>query len=120
LSLALRERLGEGDAGELEGGQVMDEEPAAPMSSAPLQVEAGSAVLSAADDVQLDDPGLAVPVTPPRDYDEVDSPREAAASRPSDHSSEEALKKQRAEEAKRQRSNRQHCEGCLQGILYNG
>ena len=60
MSLALRERLGEGVAGELEGGQVMDEEPAAPMSSAPLQVEAGSAVLSAADDVQLDDPGLAV------------------------------------------------------------
>jgi hypothetical protein len=43
-------------------------------------------------------------VTPPRDY--AESPREAAASRPSDHSSEEALKKQRTEEAKRQRISR--------------
>ena len=52
----------------------------------------------------MDDPGLAVPVAPPRDY--AESPREAAASRPSDHSSEEALKKQRTEEAKRQRISR--------------
>lgn len=43
-------------------------------------------------------------MTRPRDY--AESPREAAASRPSDHSSEEALKKQRTEEAKRQRISR--------------
>jgi hypothetical protein len=99
LSLALREKLGEGVAGELEGAQIMDEEPDHPVSAAPLHIAADNAV-------PTEDPGLAVPVTPPRDYIEIDSPREAASSRPSDHPSEELLKKQRTEEAKRQRINR--------------
>ena len=98
LSLALREKLGEGVAGELEGAQIMDEEPDHPVSAAPLHIAADNAV-------PMEDPGLAVPVTPPRDYIEIDSPREAAPSRPSDHPSEELLKKQRTEEAKRQRIN---------------
>lgn len=45
----------------MESGQVVDE-PSMPVSSARLQVESKAAVPSAASDVQLDDPNLAMPV----------------------------------------------------------
>ena len=47
---------------------------------------------------------------PPRDYIEVESPREAAASRPSEHPDEESSKRQRVEESKRQRVSRLQAE----------
>lgn len=105
LSLALREKLGEGAAGEIQREQA-DEGPVIPMSSAPLQIEApSSSAVGSAVDQQMDDPGLMVPVTPPRDYIQVDSPRMSPSTRPSDDASEETLKRQRTEEAKKQRIN---------------
>ena len=105
LSLALREKLGEGAAGEIQREQA-DEGPFIPMSSAPLQIEApSSSAVGSAVDQQMDDPGLMVPVTPPRDYIQVDSPRMSPSTRPSDDASEETLKRQRTEEVKKQRIN---------------
>ena len=46
----------------------------------------------------MNDPGLMVPVTPPRTYEMIDSPRMSPATRPSDEASEESSKKQRTEE----------------------
>lgn len=106
LTRELRERLAEGVAVELGGRQVGTDDDAAPMSSAPFHVESEAAAPSAADDVQLSDPGLAVPVTHPWDYIEFDSPRASASARPSDHSREEMLKRQKTEEAKKQRISR--------------
>lgn len=46
-----------------------------------------------------------VPATPPGDYEVIDIPRMSPATRPSGEASEESLKKQRAEEPKRQKIN---------------
>lgn len=40
-----------------------------------------SEVISARGKVEMDDPGLAVPVTPPREFVMVDSPRSTPAAR---------------------------------------
>ena len=74
-------------------------------TSAPMQVEASSASVPSKDVVVIDDPGLAVPVTPPRDDSPGARPRASSAVRPSDGESEEMLKKQKTEESKRQRIN---------------
>ena len=50
---------------------------------------------AAASSVELDDRGLAVPVTPPREFVMVDSPRASASTRQTDGGSDETLKKQR-------------------------
>ena len=101
LSLALREKLGEGVAGELDGLQIVDDDgPAVP--SGLMHVTAETPPLTNVAGDMSEDPGLAVPVTPPGDYIEVESPREAAASRPSEHPHEESSKRQRVEEPKRQ------------------
>ena len=94
----MRERLGEGAAAEVQ--EEFDDGPAMPMSSVPLQVDAP---VSEAMQQQMDDPGLMVPVTPPRTYEVIDSPRMSPATRPSDEAIEESSKKQRTEEAKKQR-----------------
>ena len=70
ISLALRKKLGERAAAEMMGDS-MDDGPAMPMSSAPLQIEAPSPPRAVQD---VDDPGLVVPVTPPMEYVEIDSP----------------------------------------------
>eukprot|EP00435_Cladocopium_sp_Y103_P038874 s175_g10.t1 len=74
----------------------------APAGSAPSTGQTGAC--------ELDDPGLAVPVTPPRHFIQVDdeSPRAAASARPSSFEvdDETERKKQKAEESKRQRINR--------------
>lgn len=46
-----------------------------------------------------------MPATPPRDHEVINSPRMSPATCPSDEASEESLKKQRAEEPKRQKIN---------------
>ena len=61
---------------------------------------------SSAGPLQLD-PGLMVPVTPPRDYIEIESPRLPASTRPSDETGfDESAKRARVEDAKKQRINR--------------
>ena len=72
--------------------------------SLPLEVRAGQAS-SSAGNVEMDDLGLAVPVTPPREYVMVESPRSAPATRPTETEGDEVLKKQRVEDAKKQRIN---------------
>ena len=54
------------------------------------------------------DPGLMVPVTPPRDYEVVESPRGSSTLRASDGGGDEDVESKRArvEEAKKQRINR--------------
>ena len=79
---------------------------AAASTTAPMQVEASSASAPSKDVVVIDDdPGLQVPVTPPRDDSPVASPRASSAVRPSEGESDEVLKKQKTEESKRQRIN---------------
>ena len=56
------------------------------------------------------DPGLAVPVTPPRDYIEIESPRNPATSRAAEPSDEDSSKRQRLDESKRQRIARLQAE----------
>ena len=74
----------------------------APAGSAPSTGQTGAP--------ELDDPGEAVPVTPPQHFIQVDdeSPRAAASARPSSFelNDEAERKRQRAEESKRQRINR--------------
>ena len=85
IRISLREKLGEGAAAEaqmLEGAG----EPATPGSSAPLRVQGPSSATG--QQMQQDDPGLAVPVTPPREYIMVDSPRTPPESRPAEDVSE--------------------------------
>ena len=109
LSLALREKLGEGVAGELEGMQVVDDDgPALP--SGPIHVTAENPPLTNTGDDMSGDPGLAVPVTPPRDYIEIESPREPATSRAAEPSDEDSSKRQRLDESKRQRIARLQAE----------
>ena len=87
--MALREKLGEGVAGELEGMQVVDDDgPALP--SGPIHVTAENPPLTNTGDDMSGDPGLAVPVTPPRDYIEIESPREPATSRAAEPSDEDS------------------------------
>ena len=73
--------------------------------SLPLEVQAEPAQASstAVGNVEVDDPGLAVPVTPPREFVMVESPRASGSTRRSEDDSEEAMKKQCVEEAKKQR-----------------
>ena len=64
LSLALREKLGEGFAGELDGLQVVDDDgPAVP--SGPMHVTAETPPLTNVAGGMSEDPGLAVPVHRP-------------------------------------------------------
>jgi len=101
LSLALREKLGEAVAGELDGLEVVDDDgPAVP--SGPMHVTAEIPPLT--------NVAGGMSGAPPRDYIEVESPREAAASRPSEHPDEESSKRQRVEESKRQRVSRLQAE----------
>ena len=79
LRAALRERLGGGAAADIQ--EELDDGPAMPMSSSPLQLEAPSSTMM---QQQVDDPGLMVPVTPPRDYEAIGSPRMSPTTRPSD------------------------------------
>ena len=70
----------------------------------PIPADAGGASSSAS--VAMD-PGLMVPVTPPRDYIEIESPRLPASTRPSDGTGmDESSKRARVEDAKKQRINR--------------
>ena len=109
LSLALREKLGEGVAGELEGMQLVDDNgPALP--SGPIHVTSENPPLTNTGDDMSGDPGLAVPVTPPRDYIEIESPREPATSRAAEPSDEDSSKRQRLDESKRQRVARLQAE----------
>ena len=93
--------MGEDAAAEIQE-ELDDDGPAMPMSSAPLQLETPS---STSMQQQVDDRGLMVPTTPPRDYEVINSPRMSPATRPSDEASEESLKKERAEEPKREKIN---------------
>ena len=52
------------------------------------------------------DPGLMIPVTPPRDYVELESPRLPASTRPNEGDENESTKRARVEDAKKQRINR--------------
>eukprot|EP00435_Cladocopium_sp_Y103_P067384 s792_g30.t1 len=85
------------------------------MPNVPMNVVApgGSALhpgQPGADDV-LEDPGLAVPVILPRDFVQIDdSPRASASSRPAGFEIEEEAKRQKTEEAKKQRINRMKLE----------
>ena len=106
LSLALREKLGEGAAAEIQE-ELDDDGPAMPMSNAPLQLETPS---STSMQQQVNDRGLMVPATPPRDYEVIDNPRMSPATRRLGEASEESLKKQRAKEPKRQRINQLNLE----------
>ena len=79
---------------------------AAASTTAPMQVEASSASAPSKDVVVIDDdPGLQVPVTPPRDNSPIASPRASSAVRPSEGERDEMLKRQKTEESKRQRIN---------------
>ena len=69
IRISLREKLGGGAAAE---AQMLKK--AAPGSSAPVHVH-GPSSSTGQQRVQPDDPGLMVPVTPPREYVMVDSPR---------------------------------------------
>ena len=74
--------------------------------SLPLEVRAQSGqASSSAGNVEMDDPGLAVPVTPPREYVMVESPRSSPATRPTETEDDEVAKRQRVEDAKKQRIN---------------
>ena len=73
-----------------------------------METPAGSALSTGqAGAVELEDPGLAVPVTPPRDYVEIsDGPRAAFSARPSTFGDDDSAKRQKTEDAKRRRINR--------------
>jgi hypothetical protein len=90
-------------AAEVQGGIFDDAVPSAALPSGPMNVEApaGSALSTGqAGASSSEDPGLAVPVTPPMQYVEVDdSPRASASARPAEFESEEAAKKQKTEDA---------------------
>ena len=73
-------------------------------TSAPMHVEGTNVGAHSKDVVVVDDPGLAIPITPPRDSP-GDSPRASSSVRPSEQGSEETLKRQKTEESKRQRIN---------------
>ena len=85
-----------------------DDGPALP--SGPIHVTAETPPLTNTGDDMSGDPGLAVPVTPPRDYIEVESPREPATSRAAEPSAEDSSKRQCLDEAKRQRIARLQAE----------
>ena len=72
-----------------------------------METPAGSALSTGqAGAVELEDPGLAVPVTPPRDFVEIgDSPRASASARPR-HMMKRQQRSRKTEDAKRQRINR--------------
>ena len=53
----------------------------------------------------MEDPGMAVPVTPPREFVLVESPRSFSARRQSEEESDEVLKRQKVEDSKKQRIN---------------
>ena len=85
-----------------------DDGPALP--SGPIHVTAENPPLTNTGDDMSGDPGLAVPVTPPRDYIEIESPREPATSRAAEPSDEDSSKRQRLDESKRQRIARLQAE----------
>ena len=79
-----------------------------PNAAMTVEAPAGSALSTGQTGaVELEDPGLAVPVTSPRDFVAMsDSPRASASARPRTFDDEETAKKQKTEDAKRQRINR--------------
>ena len=82
-------------------------------STLPLEVQAQSSAASGSQPVatEADDPGLMVPVTPPREFVMVESPRGGATTRDTDHGDDDpALKRQRVEDAKKQRINQMKLE----------
>eukprot|EP00435_Cladocopium_sp_Y103_P063067 s2135_g24.t1 len=70
-----------------------------------VQAQSAEASSSSAIAVEVDDPGLMVPVTPPREYVMVESPRTPAVAHEVEHDDDPTLKRQRVEEAKKQRIN---------------
>ena len=103
LLLALQQRS--------EEQKQQDVVPVQQSSSLPMEVQAQSAASgSQAGAVEVDDPGLMVPVTPPREYVLVDSPRGVPTTRDTEHDDDPALKRQRVEEAKKQRINQMRLE----------
>ena len=79
--------------------------PAEVSTSEPMHVEGTSVGTASKDVFVIDDPGLAIPVTPPRDSSPDASPRASSSVRPSGEESEEVLKRQKTEDLKRQRIN---------------
>ena len=88
-------------SGSAPSGSVPEDAPAVPMSSAPMNVEAPAGSVPSAGhaggDGDAEDPGLAVPVTPPRDFVMVEPLSDAEA---------DVSRGQRTEDAKRQRISR--------------
>ena len=88
-------------SGSAPSGSVPENAPAVPMSSSPMNVEAPAGSVPSAGhaggDGDAEDPGLAVPVTPPRDFVMVEPLSDAEA---------DVSRGQRTEDAKRQRINR--------------
>ena len=90
--------------------QIFDDhmtlEPIARAPGMPLSSNPGGAAASS-DEVSID-PGLMVPVTPPRTFEQVDSPRPSATTRPGETvgGGEDDAKRARIEESKKQRINR--------------
>ena len=106
LQVLIPPLAGDGAQGSTAVAADGDDVPAVPMSSVPMNVEAsGGSVFSAGHaEVVENDPGLAVPVTPPREFVMVPpSPRGHGESRPSESAEDETAKRQRVEEFKRQR-----------------
>eukprot|EP00435_Cladocopium_sp_Y103_P024696 s2951_g6.t1 len=94
----------------LQQKELMDkssEVPASGVSTLPMEVQAqsGGAASSSQAIAVEDDPGLAVPTTPPREYVFIDSPRREPTTRDAETPEDPQLKRQRIEESKKQRIN---------------
>ena len=75
-------------------------------SSVPMEASTINPGGAAASSTGAMDPGLAVPVTPPREISDDDSPRIPATTRPMEGEVEEVQKRARTEDAKKLRIQR--------------